>query len=181
MNRKGFTLIEVIAVIVLLGIIVAVSVPTIITVYDDSKLNAEEIFINHLGKSIDDYVKLNSLFGSFTPMSGNFTKCSKYNDDDSCLETERVSVSKRTEAVTINDVINSGIISADDYKNAGNNKQSCNSLADVEIYKDSDAVTCFKVRSESLSSKKGLDCLSSSYLAKHSGEYAIDTCIWTEE
>ena len=60
MNRKGFTLIEFIAVIVLLGMLLVFTSPYVITAYENSKLKSEELFTNNLSKITDDYIKLNS-------------------------------------------------------------------------------------------------------------------------
>ena len=55
-NRKGFTLIELIAVIVILSIILIVVTPNLIETYKESKLKSEGLFIKQLTKSVESYV-----------------------------------------------------------------------------------------------------------------------------
>ena len=55
-NRKGFTLIELIAVIVILSIILIVAVPNLIETYKQSKLKSEGMFVKQLTKSNTPYL-----------------------------------------------------------------------------------------------------------------------------
>ena len=171
MNRKGFTLIEVLVVIVILGIVLLIAGPTLINVYEDSKLKSEEIFTKRLSQSIDGYIKLNSSDIDFT-------------FDDTANKTEegtsyQVDIYKGKKIVQ--DIIDDNLLSIEDYVNAGNkdyvnletNKKSCVTSAEIEVYKDSDYVYCYKVKKESLG------CLTDRYKSSITGEYVIDTCIWS--
>lgn len=162
MNRKGFTLIELLAVIVILGIILVIAVPSLANVYKDSKLKTEEIFVGRLSESIDSYVKLNSGYIAFST-DGTATK-----EEEG--ETYTVNISKGT--ISVQDIINDNIISSEDYINPGNKEVSCSTTAEIEVYKDSDYVYCYKVKKDSL------DCLTGEYKSSSTGDYAIDTCIW---
>lgn len=174
MNRKGFTLIEVIAVIVLLGIVIAISAPSIISVYDDSKLKSEEIFVDRLSEGIDNYVKFSVGDLSGFTSSGVKNKCQYDSGTDACDSTYSVEVWETTSSIS--NVIAGGFISAEKYKNAGNNSATCNEEAPVEIYKDSDGVFCFKVKKDNDS----LGCLSEAFQETIAGPYAIDTCVWRD-
>ena len=110
MNRKGFTLIELIAVIVILGIILVVSAPSISNVYKESKLKSEEIFVERLSQSIDSYIKLNSDEIAFTS-DGAANK----EEEGS---TYQVNIWKA--AITVQNVIDDKLISEEDYVNPGN-------------------------------------------------------------
>lgn len=171
MNRKGFTLIEVLVVIVILGIVLLIAGPTLINVYEDSKLKSEEIFTKRLSQSIDGYIKLNSSDIDFT-------------SDGTAYKTEegtsyQVDIYKGKKIVQ--DIIDDNLLSIEDYVNAGNkdyvnletNKKSCVTSAEIEVYKDSDYVYCYKVKKESLG------CLTDRYKSSITGEYVIDTCIWS--
>lgn len=160
MNRKGFTLVEVLAVIVILGIILTIASPYIITAYKNSKLKSEEVFVNRLSTVIDGYVKLNSYDISFSS-DGTATKEGQ----------GTVNIEKGT--ITIQDIINDNLLSQEKYVNAGNKEISCNKNAQIEVYKDSDFVYCYKVNKESLG------CLTDEYKTSINGTYAIDTCIWS--
>lgn len=163
MNRKGFTLIELIAVIVILGIILVVSAPSISNVYKESKLKSEEIFVERLSQSIDSYIKLNSDEIAFTS-DGAANK----EEDGS---TYQVNIWKA--AITVQNVIDDKLISEEDYVNPGNKETKCTVNAEIEVYKDSDYVYCHKIKKDSLG------CLTDEYKNSITGEYVIDTCVWS--
>ena len=173
MNRKGFTLIELIAVIVVLGIILVIAAPSISNAYKNSKLKSEEIFVNRLSKVIDGYIKLNTDVIGFTP------------DNTATKDGQEVNVYKGTitedniaRQITINDIIEDSLLSSNDYINAGNKDVSCKINAKIEVYKDSDFVYCHKVEASEL------NCLTDNYIKSICPEdsetcYAINTCIWS--
>ncbi len=163
MNRKGFTLIELIAIIVILGIILVVSAPSISNVYKESKLKSEEIFVERLSQSIDSYIKLNSDEIAFTS-DGAANK----EEEGS---TYQVNIWKA--AITVQNVIDDKLISEEDYVNPGNKETKCTVNAEIEVYKDSDYVYCHKIKKDSLG------CLTDEYKNSITGEYVIDTCVWS--
>lgn len=57
MNRKGFTLVELLAVIVVLAILAVVATPNIISLLNHSKKNTTEIVLNNLRDATTGYVK----------------------------------------------------------------------------------------------------------------------------
>lgn len=176
MNRKGFTLIEVLAVIIVLSIILVVAAPGISNVYKNSKLKSEQVFINRLSTIIDSYVKLNTDTIGFTREA-----------DQAKKEGQNITIykGKRKEndierEIIVNDIINDDLLSIEDYVNAGNkdyinpetNTKGCKTSAQIEVYRDSDFVYCHKVKKDSLG------CLTKEYKDSITGEYVIDTCIW---
>lgn len=165
MNRKGFTLIELLAVIVVLGLVLLISVPIISDAYTKSKIKSEEVFVDRLTQAIDSYVKLNSDTINFNE-NGTGTK--------TVNETDTYNITYQMGTITINDIINDGILTQKDFVNAGNKKTTCNTAAEVEVYKDSDFVYCYKMKTNSLK------CLTDAYRETVDGEYAIDTCVWKE-
>lgn len=183
MNRKGFTLIELIAVIVVLGIILVIAAPNISNAYKNSKLKSEEIFVDRLSEVIDSYVKLNSDEISFTKYLDDATKVGQ--EGNVIVYKGKIEDNGNTRNIVIQDIINDKLISQEDYVNAGNKDVSCSPNAQIEIYRDSDYVYCYKM------SKYELDCLTDEYRdtlkipATETEEeqdiiYAIDTCIWEE-
>lgn len=165
MNRKGFTLIELLAVIVVLGLVVLISVPIISDAYTKSKIKSEEVFVDRLTQAIDSYVKLNSDTISFNE-NGTGTKTERILDKE-----KTYNITYQMGTITINDIIKDGILTQKDFVNAGNKEISCNTAAEVEVYKDSDFVYCYKMK------KNSLNCLTDAYKDKI-GDYAIDTCEW---
>lgn len=164
MNRKGFTLIELLAVIVVLGLVVLISVPIISDAYTKSKIKSEEVFVDRLTQAIDSYVKLNS-------DTINFNKSGK--GRKTVNETDTYEVTYQMGTIDIQKIIDDGILTQKDFVNAGNNNKnvSCNTDAEVEVYKDSDFVYCYKMKTDSLK------CLTDAYKDKI-GDYTINTCEW---
>lgn len=168
MNRKGFTLIELLAVLVVLGIVLVISIPSITDAYKNSKIKSEEAFTQRLSQIIDSYVKLNSdefIFES----AGTANK----EEDDSIYQ---VNIWKA--AITVQNVIDDKLILEKDYVNPGNKDVKCNTNAEIEVYKDSDFVYCYKVE------RNELDCLIDKYNEDNDlpeKKYVINTCVWTEK
>lgn len=167
MNRKGFTLIELLAVIIITALILVMIAPNIIDGYKESRLKVEDTFVKRISNAIDSYVTLNGDELTFTSYQGGreYTKPSQDN---------KVTVSVTNK--TINDLIQNKLITQKNYINPNNKSVTCNTNANIEIYKDSDLVYCYKVKSSSLS------CLTTDYINKYLSvgrdPYAIDTCIW---
>ncbi len=165
MNRKGFTLIELLAVIVVLGLVLLISVPIISDAYTKSKIKSEEVFVDRLTQAIDSYVKLNSDTMSFSCESD---RCEGRKTENG----KEYDITYQKGVITINDIINDGILTQKDFVNAGNKDATCNTTAKIEVYKDSDFVYCYKAHKDSLG------CLTKEYKSTIKGDYAIDTCEW---
>lgn len=162
MNRKGFTLIELLAVLVVLGIVLVISIPSITDAYKNSKIKSEEAFVQRLTQTIDSYVKLNSDEITFDE-TGTGTKeenGSNYN------------ITYQKGIVKVSDIISSKILIQKDFINAGNKEASCNIDTNIEVYRDSDFVYCYKV------AKDSLGCLTDEYKNKITDNYVINTCVW---
>ena len=168
MNRKGFTLIELLAVIVVLGLVLLISVPIISDAYTKSKIKSEEVFVDRLTQAIDSYVKLNSDTMSFSCESD---RCEGRKTENG----KEYDITYQKGVITINDIIKDGILTQKDFVNAGNKDATCNTDAEVEVYKDSDFVYCYKV------AKDSLGCLTDEYKNKITDNYVINTCAWTEK
>ena len=140
MNRKGFTMIELLAVIVVLGIVLVITFPNMTDVFKSSKLKSEEAFVERISQSIDSYVTLNSSYIDFF----EYRTAQKYYGGSD----HSVNVYKGT--ITMNTIISSNIITGKDYKNPGNENVECNVNAEIEVYRDSDYVYCHKIKKDSL-------------------------------
>lgn len=164
MNRKGFTMIELLAVIVVLGIVLVITFPNMTDVFKSSKLKSEEAFVERISQSIDSYVTLNSSSIGFFEYG---TAIKNYGGSD-----HSVNVYKKT--ITMNTIIGSNIITGKDYKNPGNENVACNVNAEIEVYRDSDYVYCHKIKKDSLG------CLTDEYKNTIDSDYIVDTCTWTK-
>ena len=168
MNRKGFTLIELLAVIIVMSIILLIAVPNAIDAYKESRLKVEDTFVKRLSNAIDSYVTLYSDELTFTSYQGG----RQYAKPDQENKVTIVYLNKQ-----ISDLVRHDLISDSDYINPNNKDTSCNINANIEIYKDSDFVYCYKVKASSL------NCLTTNYITKYLGigrdPYAINTCVWS--
>lgn len=166
MNRKGFTMIELLVVIVVLGIVLAITFPNLTNAFKSGKIKSEEAFTDRLSQSIDSYVTLNS--SSIVFKSDGTAK-----KTDADKKTD-VNIYKGT--ITIQDIINDGIINEKDYKNPANENVNCNKDAQIDVYRDSDYVYCHKIKKDSLG------CLTEEYIDKNkiNDEDIVDTCTWTK-
>lgn len=167
MNRKGFTMIELLAVIVVLGIVLIITFPNISDIFKGSKLKSEEAFMDRISQSIDSYVTLNSSNITFEKQDGTFKKVLG-------TKEQPVDVDVYKGTITMNTIISSNIITEKDYKNPGNENVECNVNAEIEVYRDSDYVYCHKIKKDSLG------CLTDEYKNTIDSDYIVDTCTWTK-
>ena len=170
MNRKGFTLIEVLAVIVILGMLLVFVAPNLLVAYENSKLKSEEIFARRISQISDTYIKLNSDMIEFNSY-GTGQKSHDYTTGDT-VEEVRYSVDIYKGVISVEDLINRNLIALNDYVNAGNKDVTCNARAEIEVYRDSDFVYCHKIK------KTSFGCLTDKYKSSITGDYVIDTCTW---
>lgn len=173
LNKKGFTLIELIAVIVILSIILVFVVPNLLDTYKRSKLKTEKAFVDQLSKGIESYITLYSNEMSFSKVDGNFVK--EITDNRSDKPSYDVDVYKAD--ITVKNIIDKNIIEASEYINPGNrgdNTKKCKPETDtITVYRDSDFVYCFKM--------PPMDCLTDDFKSEEGyvkDGYVLDTCIW---
>ena len=70
MNKKGYTLVELLAVIMILGIIALIAIPTVSILIEDSKKKAAEVSALHYLKAIEDQNALAKLLPEkYTPIT----------------------------------------------------------------------------------------------------------------
>lgn len=168
MNRRGYTFIELLGVIVLLGIILVISIPSITGALKGSRVKSEEVFLDKLSDTIDSYITMNSNKFTYTYIK-DFNKID--NNDSNTVKIYSTKINGSD--ITMQNIINDELITASDFKDPAFGDE-CNKNTIVEVYRDDDYVFCHKIRVDSL------DCLSDDYKEKHSEEYAINTCIWEE-
>lgn len=158
MNRKGFTLVELIATIVVLGIVMSIVLVSVNVGFGEAKDKTEDVFVD----TIKDAMKM-YLDGDKKDSSGNalsFSKCtnlitksrgtgegSEYEVNVYKAETKFDAVIKsKYEPITQNDLVNPA------------NKVKCAIASDIDIniYRDEDFVYYYSI------DKNSFECLTQS-------------------
>lgn len=149
LNKKGFTLIEVLMVISILGVILAIAIPSGYNYYETSKNKTEQIFIGKLNRVVDDYITLKA--SSFTldkTKNWDVKKCSISGESDA--DCKVVKAYKVTDEVKFDNIIKEQLISESDFISPKTNIK-CDKDSLIEIYQDEDLVNYFRYN---------LDCVS---------------------
>lgn len=162
MDRKGFTLVEMLATIFILSLILGIATYGIVGIINNSKKKSEEIFVGKIGAAIEDYI---GLYGSRLIKSNDLDNVCNIKDietgkdgckfekcvDSTCSEGHREisayeylyndNISGNTRNLTLKDIVDANFFDRDKLINPVN-KLDC--LVGVEpvirIFKDSDYV-----------------------------------------
>ena len=132
MNRKGFTLVELLATLVVLGIIVGISIIGVNASFKNVKIKTEDIFVGTLEDALDIYLDSDARKLRFS----NTSVCTLYKTHGS------VNVYTSTNSLTFNNIINSSYspLQSSDLVNPANEDVTCDSDVVVNIYRDEDYV-----------------------------------------
>lgn len=147
MNNKGFTLVELVATLVILGLVVGLGLHTLGFNMGKAKEKTEEVFVDTLRDAVDMY--LSSEKGILT--IGN--ECDKKISKKHNTYTEVYEV---TDVITFDDVINSSYkpISISDFVNPANKdvvgKYNCKTSAKIKVYRDEDYVYYYSINKSEL-------------------------------
>ena len=145
--RKGFTIIELLAVLIILSIVVGISVVTISISLDNAKEKTEEVFIKNMKSAIEAYLE-NRVVAGETAITFSTTKYCTI-----AKRTYNVSAYKNTSTVKFSDIIN-GSMSSFDFVNPVNKDVTCNDQATINIFKDEDQVYYYSFNLSNLSCMK---------------------------
>ena len=83
MNNKGFTLVEMLAVVVILGIILGIATTSVLSAIETSKEESEKVFVDKIETAVESYINLKGM-GMVRKSGGSiysFDKCKKFKDD----------------------------------------------------------------------------------------------------
>ena len=157
MNNKGYTLVELIATVVILSIVMGIVANGVIGIINRSKEKSEKIFVDKLENVIQTYINNNRLDwqidNSFA--TKEFNKCRRIKDDGDCysdIETTQVDLYKIKDSFSLSSLEDDRYIKGAKIINPKNKK---NCLSDdknalVDLYKDSDSVYYYYVDLENL-------------------------------
>lgn len=142
MNRKGFTLVELLGVIVVLSIVLSIASAGVISIINNSKNRSEKIFVDKIKGLIDDYIAIkgSSLQSDGTPQE--FKKCQN-SDCSKSIEKEAT----KLQSIHLRDLVTESLIEENQLINPSNKKKCLENgkNPEIEIYKDTDYVYYYYV------------------------------------
>lgn len=147
MNKKGFTLVELLATLVILGIVVSLTIVGMNINLNNTKKKTEEVFIGTIKDALKMYLDSDARTLEYNSSSTSVCTIDKALKDN-------VKVYKTSSVVTLDTIINSKYspLLNEDLVNP-NNEANCNINASVDIYRDEDYVYYYKMK------KGNLNCL----------------------
>ena len=144
MNKKGFTLVELLATLVILGIVAGITVISLSSIFGSTKDKTEDVFVETLKDSLEMY------------LDSRDAKRLLFSEDSVCEINKSFAKVKVYKAeVTFDDIINSEYkpLTYSDLVNPANEEVSCNSSSSVNIYRDENYVYYYSMN------KADFDCL----------------------
>lgn len=154
MNRKGFTLVELLAVVALLGVIGGIATMGVLSTINKSKEKSEAIFVDKISTLIEEYLDLNRGDLEYMNMdpetSGySFDKCENKDCSKSYGATAKELVKKDGHSyVTIQDLITTGLIGEADLVNPKNKEKCFNNSVEnynIRVFRDDEYVYYYYV------------------------------------
>ena len=148
-NRNGFTLVELLATLVILGIVVGLVTVSVTGTFKSAKEKTEEVFIETLEDALEVYINSDAKNLTFST------------SEDYCTINKthgQIKVYKANGSRTFSAVVNSSFspLDASDVKNPANEKKACkidNSAYPLNIYRDEDFVYYYEI------DKRAFECL----------------------
>lgn len=118
MNKKGFTLIEVLAVIVILSLLVVLIVPNVSKTLEESKIEIIKDNVYAYKKSVEKYVYQKMMNKEEIKLEGTYQIIDKklIQDDEEHIIDISGKLPKNGTLIFINDELDSGCITIDRYK-----------------------------------------------------------------
>jgi len=185
MNNKGFTLIEMLAVIVIISVLGVIAYMSVNSYIETSKDKAEEKFLTEISNQIDSYISLNS--DKFISVScGNGDEFYTITKDYSLGNTNWGDSSDvKVECMQLNGgvftlgVLKDGLGTTDSFVNPRNDKKCNLDNTVINVYKDEDFVYYYNVdfSNSNCGVEESIDtsCDDDSKYVSCSDEFKIDT------
>ena len=148
MNNKGFTLVELLATLVILSIVIGITISAINLNFGSTKEKTEDVFVDTIRDAIDVYLDSDAKSLTFTQLTNN--------DGSECVIRKKYgNVNVEKAEVTFGNIMGSKYkpLNEDDFVNPANEDEICSKDAVVSIYRDDDYVYYYKVM------KKDFNCL----------------------
>lgn len=165
MNNKGFTLVELLATIVILGLLSIITIVSVTKYYEKSKENAVSAFEKNIVTSLESYVSIygSRLFCSSCGIESRTVQKCYYSGSE--LKCEDTILNKS--GILFQELYDKNI-TGDDLINPST-KVKCDT-GNISIYRDSDYVYCFIIDENNCSNK--INTCKNKY--KENGEYIFN-------
>ena len=143
MNRKGFTLVELLATLVVLSIVMGISIVGILGSLENAKKKTEKEFLTQLSNSVDAYITM-----CLSKYNVNKSSCQEFtkfpNMSNSLSDPNRfgvivksnnrsVNVYKSSQTINFTNILNENILVENDLVNPVNSV-SCKDGSEIIIY-----------------------------------------------
>ena len=155
MNKKGFTLVELLATLVVLAIIVGIVLISATGSLGKTKEKTEDVFVKTLKDALDIYIDSDARSLNFDTQICTIDKTHRTG-----VKVYKTNKDKNGNALTFMNVINSSyqpIANSDMHNpaNKGTNKYQCNTNGTLSIYRDEDYVYYYKIEKASFGCLNG--------------------------
>lgn len=152
MNNKGFTLVEVLATVVILGLVMGIGITSVSNAINNSKNTSEDIFVDKFKDAIIQYLDLYGIeLGVKNTSKYTFNKCIKGGCYDEGSDTYINGTYYSSEAIELNSLkvsslIDKGILTESSIVNPANKKKCFNGIdPSIRVFRDDDFVYYFYI------------------------------------
>ena len=144
MNKKGFTLVELLATFAVLGIVITITIVSMGDIFKNTKAKTEDAFVDTIEDAIEMYLS---------------SDAKNLNFSNVCTKKLNKSFGDRnvySKTITFNNIINSSYkpIKEDEFINPADENAICNKNAVITIYRDEDYVYYYSVNKSSFTCLK---------------------------
>ena len=145
MDNKGFTLVELLATVVVLGLVMGITAHSVLGIIEKSKDKSEKIFVDKLENSIDAYISdartKNQLQIATDSRNIKYQKCKLYEVNGTCINGGSYESTAYTmKSFPLSKISDSNLIQNKDIINPKNKKECDLNNVNVDLYRDSDMV-----------------------------------------
>lgn len=153
MNNKGFTLVELLATIVVISVIGGIAYTSVTSYINTSKIKAEEKFLDEISTEIESYLGL--FYDKFDEVSDTRKELTKQISTSSTdtVDVWKIQIDDADDLFTLQDLMND-LKTTDEFKNPRTGGVCDAANITIEVYKDEDYVYYYYVEM----TKKSIDC-----------------------
>lgn len=147
MNRKGFTLVELLATIFILTVVMGIATVSVTSYIKNSQKKGEEIFVDKLSTAIESYLNLEGSKLGVDKGPYSFKKCLTSKCQDNDHKSSYQATAYLLERIHLHHLVDANLLEESDIQNPSTRKKCLEDGRNPEIviYKDSDYVYYYYV------------------------------------